>query len=882
MSAFVHYKENYVNAFYSAAGDVMVYGDGDGITSNSLAKALDVAGHELSHGVVHRTAGLEYEFQSGALNESFADFFGAQIDNEDWLIGEDTWLQGPDCGGGQQCLRNMANPALSGSPQPMHMSEYANLSIDEDHGGVHVNSGIPNRAFFLLAEGLPDSLGRGAAQQLVYDTLLSLGPQSDFIEAAQTMVSIASLNSEEQAAVARSAWGQVGIDVDAIEPDPVEISEAITSSSTLVGYLYQDPESSEVMPFIQALDNADPVYDAERDLQAIIDGRTNSLSRVSVTPVNGGTERFPDRGALFTYVTEKSDGTGNTQVHLDFARLDDSAGAWVVADVGPDPIDFGLPIRDFALSPNFLNDSTYALSVTGVPYVFVVVDGEVLEFPVTGPNYSEGGVSSSEVVVVDSLRWDPSARKVVFDYLICNPLPDGECAYSWSIAVLNLVTGVSYPFASQPPNVDIAYPAFSNQSERYIVFDYTEYSEQAIPEIQLVLLYDTYDGDLYNTGIDLNLCSTSENVWGSPSFTPDDQGFIHHRCEGNAENYVLRNSQTSYVNEEVNSVWVNDYSSEFPIAIPFQEYFIDAQVEIQPSNQPNGTYYVGEVPYGQSVEPDSDFCVSNPSPVASTLAESLVVDGISSGFLPTKLLPGEQTCAAVSVVPPKFTFENEPGFGYVSDVIESDATVTGGIIYALVASLPEKPLASIGEVGQTTFVVTAKEISSGGDRDASFSINCGSVAGSFSFSELAGFYGYESAFYEQGISTPITGLAPNTEYRCEVFTSNRLGSSPAVELTVKTLTDDRDGDGVKDEEDAFPDDSTEWVDTDGDGVGNNADEDDDNDGYTDAEELAAGTDPQDSESTPSESSSVFRLIIPILSGVGQLETMFRDRPEAQQ
>ena len=156
----VHYSRNYDNAFWD--GRQMVYGDGDNIIFQRFTKSIDVIGHELTHGVTQYEAELEYQDQPGALNEHFSDVFGSLVKQRtlgqtaaqaDWLIGEG--LLAKDVHG--VALRSMKEPGtayddprLGKDPQPAHMRDY--LDTDEDSGGVHVNSGIPNKAFCLAAD----------------------------------------------------------------------------------------------------------------------------------------------------------------------------------------------------------------------------------------------------------------------------------------------------------------------------------------------------------------------------------------------------------------------------------------------------------------------------------------------------------------------------------------------------------------------------------------------------------------------------------------------------------------------------------------------------------------------------------------------------------
>lgn len=148
----VHYKRFYNNAYWN--GLAMTFGDGDGIQFSNLCGALDVTAHELAHGVTGTTAQLVYHVQPGAINESMSDVFASVIDSTNWLLAEDIYTPGIP----GDALRNMQDPHNGSSPgsnewQPAHMDEYVVLPDDEenDWGGVHINSGIPNKAFYNTA-----------------------------------------------------------------------------------------------------------------------------------------------------------------------------------------------------------------------------------------------------------------------------------------------------------------------------------------------------------------------------------------------------------------------------------------------------------------------------------------------------------------------------------------------------------------------------------------------------------------------------------------------------------------------------------------------------------------------------------------------------------
>lgn len=221
--ASVHFANRYDNAFWN--GKQMVFGDGDGRIFNRFTISIDVIGHELTHGVTQTDAKLIYQGQSGALNESVSDVFGSLIKqyvrNEtatqaDWLIGQGLFTK--DVHG--EALRSMKapgtaydDPILGKDPQPATMRDYVQTS--DDNGGVHINSGIPNHAFYLVAVALGGYAWEKAGR-IWYHTLRNpmLQPNADFRSFAQltaiTADQLYGQGSTEGKAV-REAWDQVDI-----------------------------------------------------------------------------------------------------------------------------------------------------------------------------------------------------------------------------------------------------------------------------------------------------------------------------------------------------------------------------------------------------------------------------------------------------------------------------------------------------------------------------------------------------------------------------------------------------------------------------------------------------------------------------------------------
>ncbi|MEU1813896.1 M4 family metallopeptidase [Streptomyces roseifaciens] len=223
LDATVHYGEGYNNAFWD--GSQMVFGDGDGDVFLDFTIPVDVIGHELTHGVTQYTANLEYYGQSGALNESVSDVFGSLIkqyalgqsaDQADWLIGQGLLGPGVDRG---VALRSMKEPGtayeddvLGKDPQPGHMDDFVRTSRDQ--GGVHINSGIPNRAFYLVATRLGGNAWERAGK-VWYATLTSgkLKEDAQFADFARLTVATARTlfsDGDEVQAVLK-AWEEVGV-----------------------------------------------------------------------------------------------------------------------------------------------------------------------------------------------------------------------------------------------------------------------------------------------------------------------------------------------------------------------------------------------------------------------------------------------------------------------------------------------------------------------------------------------------------------------------------------------------------------------------------------------------------------------------------------------
>jgi Zn-dependent metalloprotease len=243
LDATVHFGSEYDNAFWN--GERMVFGDGDGQLFNRFTISLDVIGHELTHGVTQDEAGLVYYLQPGALNESLSDVFGSLVrqyslkqtaDQADWLIGAGLFTANIN----GVALRSMKapgtaydDPVLGKDPQPAHMRDFEYTF--QDNGGVHINSGIPNHAFYLAAANIGGYAWEKAGR-IWYETLRdsALRPSTGFRRFARlTIVNAGRIfgeGSAEQQAV-QEAWNEVGI-VIALTPAPAKPAISKTKSTT--------------------------------------------------------------------------------------------------------------------------------------------------------------------------------------------------------------------------------------------------------------------------------------------------------------------------------------------------------------------------------------------------------------------------------------------------------------------------------------------------------------------------------------------------------------------------------------------------------------------------------------------------------------------------
>ncbi|MDO1513295.1 M4 family metallopeptidase [Maribacter confluentis] len=427
------------NAYWN--GTYMFYGNGRDAFS-PLAGSLDVGGHEMSHGVIQNTANLVYEYQSGAINESFADIFGTMIDREDWQLGEDVVSTQYFSSG---ALRDMSNPNNGGSQlgdrgwQPKDMTEYYTGS--QDNGGVHINSGIVNKAYYLYAT----EIGKDKAEQVYYRTLTTyLTANSQFIDlrlgVIESAIDLYGADSPEmQAAI--NAFNDVGIE-DGTATDTENEIPKVTGSE-----------------FILSVDIR------EEDPNTLYISDTNGENYVPLTTTKISKKpSVADNGSFAIYVTE--DNTINA-VSLDQNNIEE----FVISD------------EEIWASVSLSKDGTRLAAVRndidGVIFVSDIITSEAKIFELYNPTTADG-VTTGEILYADALEWDYSGQYLIYDALNKLNNANGSSIEYWDVGSLRAWNNqtntfgdgnIQKIFTNLPEGISIGNPSFAKTSGNILAFD---------------------------------------------------------------------------------------------------------------------------------------------------------------------------------------------------------------------------------------------------------------------------------------------------------------------------------------------------------------------------------------------------------------------------
>jgi bacillolysin len=479
------------NAFW--ADRVMAYGDGDQFFK-PLAGGLDVSGHEMTHGVIQNSAGLVYQTQSGALNESFADVFGIMIDRANFTLGENIMKAST----GKAALRDISNPKSSTlfSPQPASMSEFQNLATNDDNGGVHVNSGIPNKA----AYNVINAMGRAKAEIIYYRALTKyLTRNSQFgdcrkavVQAATDLVGQSGITSADVASC-NAAFDAVGITTTTgagsgstgNEIPPVSGGKQYVAFMLNSGQLgLYDPSNGSAGTFNSA--------------SAYARATSGDFSQLS-TGLSGQRVWFINQSKQLAFVDV---GTGAVSV-FQTLKIQQTGDLWN-ASVSPDE-------KYVAISSAYADDANL--------YIY---DGSQLSKIGLDPESSQNGVKVQTIQYPDVVSWSPNMAKPKIGFDAFNQVdvgPTTKVSY-WSMYEIDFTAGKIYNLiGSQPTSISIGNITYSNTNPDLIAFNYVDNSTGK---------FDTYVGNFDSGQLQaLNIPSFTLNnqsiIDGErPTFSPDD------------------------------------------------------------------------------------------------------------------------------------------------------------------------------------------------------------------------------------------------------------------------------------------------------------------------------------------------------------------------
>jgi Zn-dependent metalloprotease len=432
------------NAYWNGAA--MFYGNGN-TAFKPLAGSMDVAGHEMTHGVVQATANLEYQSQPGAINESMADVFGCMMDKADWKVGEDITKTSYISTG---CLRDMSNPhnGNGNGYQPAKMSEYDPTT--SDNGGVHINSGIPNHAYYFFATSVTT-----AKAELVYYRALTmyLTKTSKFLDLRYAVVKAATDiygASSSEVTAAKSAFDQVEI----FDPN------GNTGGGTGGGTTQTTPDDLPVNP------GADFIlsYDLSGAPSKLYRCSTTGTNYVGITATDQNRRvTLPDNGSYCLYV----------DLNNDILKVDLTASPYTETNI----YNFG-DMENVSISKDGKLLAAVSTSIDTAIYIYNFALATWKKIKLYNPTYA--GVNSGGVNYADGLEWDNTGQYVIYDAHNVVKNNSGTDLTYWDVGIVkvwDLKTNtwgdgkIEKLFTNLDEGISIGNPIFSKNSPYIIAFD---------------------------------------------------------------------------------------------------------------------------------------------------------------------------------------------------------------------------------------------------------------------------------------------------------------------------------------------------------------------------------------------------------------------------
>ena len=495
------------NAFWN--GEAMFYGNGKDYFT-ALPKALDVAGHEISHGVIQNTSNLRYQGESGALNESFADIFGAMIDRDDWKIGEDVVVNTTAFPSG--ALRDLSNPHNGGtrvgdpSYQPQTYSE--RYTGTQDNSGVHINSGITNYAFYLFATNA--AVGKDKAEKVFYRALSKyLVASSKFVDLrAAVEQSCKDLYPNDAAVLtaAQTAFTQVGIGGG--------------GNTTRTAYQQNLPVNPGQDWVVYVSDDGTKLMLSTPNTAAPTVLYSNGVySRPSVTD---------DGTSIFFIGTDKK---------MRAVVINWTTSNFSVKDINTQPI-----WNNVAISKDGRKIAANFDDRDSILWVYSYDLAKEKQFVLYNPTTSQGNLGTNEVKYSDALEWDHFGENVMYDAFNQIAGSQGAEVEYWDVGFLNVWSNTTKKFATGQieklfsdlgEGVSIGNPTFAKNSPHIVAFDYIE-TDFSGTSSYFILAANIQTGDVSQgaSGVFAN------NTLGYPSYSRTDNRILFTTENGQAVDQI--------------------------------------------------------------------------------------------------------------------------------------------------------------------------------------------------------------------------------------------------------------------------------------------------------------------------------------------------------
>lgn len=481
--AIVRVADQQHNAAWIGQYNLMVFGN-----DIPLAAGLDVIGHELTHGVTEKTAGLIYQDQPGALNESFSDIFGEMVENSR-DGGEPDWLMGNEI---NFVIRNFKEPGQiereGVGKYPAKMSEFKNLPADFDHGGVHINSSIINHAFYQTAAGLNGALGLVDSEKIFFRCLTQhLQKQSQFIDTRLGCVASAEAlfgANSPQARKVSEAFDFVEIFDKPSTPEPSPIPTVQGPDSSLL--ITFDPNFFEIalgrreqalgdpaggVALVESVKQARPAVSGDGSVALFVDSAHDLCTVDTADPTQ--LECFGFRG----------------MVHSIAVSPDGHWGAFVLRDPGT-----GQPLNQI--------------------HVYDLVKDSTRTFKLLSP--VADGTSVNDVLYADSMVFSSDSNQLIYDAVAQMKFAGSEIVERWSIFAINLNTETATVLLPPQEGYDTGNPSMGRAGNRYLTFEARDVNTLKTS----ILTLDLFTGDIANVG------SVGTGL-GFPCFTGDESAVIY-------------------------------------------------------------------------------------------------------------------------------------------------------------------------------------------------------------------------------------------------------------------------------------------------------------------------------------------------------------------